>query len=100
MLRVALVVLALATADVAVAQEQNATLTATILGQDGSPRPGLAVQVLGPSTVVTATDSRGKFTVQLRAGTYVIRVSHGFRRAEFPQVVAVGDNEASYKVGW
>ena len=100
MLRMAIALLALGAAGVAVAQDQYVSFTATVIGADGRPRPSVTVQALGPSTVLAATDSSGKVSFQLLAGTYEFRVSRDFKRSQFSQEVNASSTSATFTIAW
>jgi len=75
-------------------------LVATVLNGAGHARSGAIVEVLGPTKIVTQTDSSGKFVVKLSRGNYVIRVRDNNMTANFEQ--SVGDDQvmATYRLPW
>jgi Carboxypeptidase regulatory-like domain len=75
-------------------------LTGTVLTAQGNPKPGVLVEVLGPTKTFTQTDSSGRFHVSLPRGNYVIRVRDSNMTATFPQEVGDEDRTASYKLSW
>ena len=91
-------------AAIAQAQEQ-CELAGTVLNKDGHPRANVPVDILGPASVYTEANGSGKFTVRIRAGTYIVRVRDGARRMEFEQHVgpcsgATQRVEATYQLNW
>ena len=95
--RIAIFLLALVFCVIAQAQE---SFTGTVVSKNGKPKPSVSVDVLGPSRVYTETDPSGNFTVQLRQGSYVIRVRDGDRRAEFAQQIGAGSSQARFQLTW
>lgn len=78
----------------------QSSLTGSVVGRDNNPKPNLSVDLVGPTTVYTRTDSVGKFSVRLRPGRYVVRIRDYQRRYEFRQDVGPGQNNARYVVPW
>ena len=99
MFRNALLLAAIVFSSVAFGQAADATLSGTVVGANNKPKPGVAVDVLGPARVFTETDPSGKFSVAVVAGTYVVRIRDGSRRMEFPAVVPDGKPQ-TFKLTW
>lgn len=95
--RISIFLLALLFCAIAHAQD---SLTGTVVGKDGKPKPNVPVDILGAIKVYTETDSSGSFTVRLRQGSYVIRIRDGDRRAEFRQQIVAGSNQARFQLTW
>jgi hypothetical protein len=93
----ALLILGAATA--AVAQEPVA-FTATIVGTDDRPRPGVSVQALGPSTVLGASDANGRATFRLRVGSYEFRVCSENQCSQFEVEVSAASTSAVLRISW
>jgi len=99
MLRGVLLLAAIACTSFAMAQAQGVMLKGVVIGSNNAPKPGVAVDILGPTRVFTETNQEGKFSVEVVAGRYTVRVRDGSRRMEFP-VVAPNQSEVRLAVPW
>ena len=64
--------------------QNRGTITGTVVDDQGTPLPGVAVELTGPDTRKTVSDARGRFSFGLLApGAYQVR----FRLAGFNDVV-------------
>ncbi|TVR72531.1 MAG: TonB-dependent receptor [Marinilabiliales bacterium] len=68
----------------------NTILHGTVKSDRGEPIIGASVTVEG-SFMGTATNADGRFTLKLKAGDYVLRVSHVGYRTTFPEVTVEGE---------
>lgn len=101
MLRNVIAVAAMMAASVAAtAQEVDATLNGTVIGADGQPKIGVAVDVMGPVRIFTETSATGEFSVGVRKGTYVVRIREGSRRMEIDVQVNPGANQLPIRLSW
>lgn len=94
-----LLLAALALAGLAIGQANADTLRGVVIGANNAPKPGVAIDVLGPTRVFTETGPDGRFSVEVAAGTYTVRVRDGSRRMEFPGVVP-SEAEVQLSVNW
>jgi hypothetical protein len=95
-----LAVLILLSTAAAQAQGDRTDLSGTVVGKDHKPKPGVSVDILGPTKISTETDGSGRFRVRVRPGAYVIRVREGERRMEFSQQVRQGKNDERFQLAW
>ena len=71
--------------------QNRGTITGTVVDDQGTPLPGVAVELTGPDTRKTVSDARGRFSFGLLApGAYQIR----FRLAGFNDVVQAATVQA------
>lgn len=97
--RRALLLAAIACAGLAMAQPHNVMLRGVVLGSNNVPKPGVAVDILGPTRVFTETNREGSFSARVVAGRYTVRVRDGSRRMEFPVVVST-ESEVRLRLSW
>lgn len=75
-------------------------LQGKVIGENGQPKPNVLVDILGPSKVFTQTDREGRFSAELMAGAYVVRIREGRRRMEFSRQIQNGVNEDQFQLAW
>lgn len=75
-------------------------LSGVVVNARGEIRPGAVVEVVGPRKLVTRTDARGEFSVQLPKGTYAVRVRVDGRRQEFQVVIGENDVRRDFPLSW
>ncbi len=75
-------------------------LAATVISKQGNPKPGVIVEVLGPTKIFTQTDPAGRFHVNLPRGNYVIRVRDSNMAMSFSQEVGDDSRTATYQLIW
>lgn len=80
-------------------QAYGDTLRGIVVSANNVPKPGVAIDVLGPTRVFTETDPEGRFSVEVAAATYTVRVRDGSRRMEFPGVTP-RESEIRLTVNW
>lgn len=97
--RRALLLAAIACAGLAMAQPHNVMLSGVVVGSNNAPKPGVAVDILGPTRVFTETNLEGRFSALVVEGRYTVRVRDGSRRMEFP-VVVPSESEVRLRVSW
>ena len=99
MLRRVLLLAAIACAGLAMAEAQGIILKGVVVGSNNTPKPSVAVDILGPTRVFTETNEEGRFSVEVVAGRYTVRVRDGSRRIEFPGLVP-NESEVKLTVPW
>ena len=98
--RLLLIAAGLLLCSLAHAQQTPATVSGSILGVDGAPRPYVSLDILGAERVYTETNDQGEFEVDLPPGRYVFRVRDGRRRMEFERPVGAEDTQLELPVTW
>jgi len=68
-----------------------------VVGQDGEPKAYVRVNIIGPQKRTVVTDEDGRFTVDLLAGRYTVRVTDNRRRMDFRGISPGGRKEFPLK---
>jgi hypothetical protein len=98
-----LLVVVCLTSDVVLAQSNNATLSGTVVDQNGAAVPGVAVSVINPATSLernTTSDEHGRFTVPLLPpGSYTLMAKReGFKIVRSENIVLNVNDDRSIKI--
>lgn len=78
------------------------TLAGQVLTKDGTPKPNVRVDLLGPDKKVLLSNSQGKFNVSLSAGYYTVRITDANRQMNFPEtsIPASGTVTRTFQLKW
>jgi hypothetical protein len=77
------------------------TLTGTVVGRDGQPRPSVLVQLEGPAQYAALTNVQGKFTMtRVAPGSYVVRIRQGDNVETQQHTISANTGELTLRVRW
>jgi hypothetical protein len=86
---------------IASAVAQQVTLSGTVVGRDGQPRPSVLVQLEGPAQFAALTNVQGKFTMtRVVPGSYVVRIRQGDNVETQQHTISANTGDLMLRVRW